>query len=266
MRVSVVQMDVRTRDVRANMDRAYAGVREAARRQSEVVLLPEMWSTGFAYPDLREIAGNVHRETLRFMTEIAREHRIRLLGTVPEPGSDGVYNTLYWISPSGEIEGEYRKAHLFTPTGEGEHFRAGSTCDVVRTDLGVFGGLICFDIRFPEMARLLALRGALVLFVAAQFPHPRADHWETLLRARAIENQVWVVAANRVGRSGSLEYFGRSMVIDPWGKVTEGDEAERECIVTADLDLEYVSHVRSRLPCERRPDIYGDFQGAMHPR
>jgi len=259
MRVSAIQMDIRTRDVRANFDRAYAGVQEAARRGSHIAILPEMWSTGFAYPDLADLARNAHRETLRFMTESAKESRLWLLGTIPEPATEGVYNTLYWISPDGEVAGEYRKAHLFTPTGETEHFAAGSKCDVVRTEHGVFGGLICFDIRFPEMARMLTLRGAKVLFVAAQFPHPRRDHWETLLRARAIENQVWVVAANRVGKSGKLEYFGRSMVIDPWGVVVESEERERECVITADIDLDYVDDVRSTIPCERRPDIYGNF-------
>lgn len=262
MRVSAVQMHVETKDVRGNLDRAYRLIQEAVRRGSRAVLLPEMWNTGFDYPDLRQAAIDTYGPTRRFLAETAREGKVWLLGTVPEPADGGVYNSLLWYSPEGELAGVYRKAHLFTPTAEDEHFKEGAEIPVVETDFGKAGGMICFDIRFPEVARKLVLGGAWVIFVPAQFPHPRSDHWVTLLRARAIENQCYIVAANRIGQSGRLEYFGRSMIIDPWGEVVEGEEAEREAVVTADLDRGRVDAVRGRLPCRRRPDLYGNFDPA----
>ncbi len=260
MIVSAVQMDVRTREVRTNVETAYRHIQEAARRGSRVVLLPEMWNTGFSYPDLADVARGSYGPTLTFLIETARETKTWLVGTIPEPSDSGVYNAMHWVSPNGEVVAWYRKAHLFTPTAEGEFFVAGSTCEPVTTDFGRAGGLICFDIRFPEMARRLTLAGAAFLFVPAQFPHPRDAHWETLLRARAIENQVWVIAANRVGESGKLAYFGKSMVVDPWGEIIECEEGERERVLTAEVEPGMVDDVRRRLPCARRPDIYGDLE------
>ena len=260
MLVSAVQMDVRTRDVRGNIERAFRHIQEAARRGSRAVLLPEMWNTGFAYPDLMDVARAAEAPTSEFLRDAAREAKMWVLGTVPEPTPSGVYNTLLWVSPTGEVAGRYRKAHLFCPTNEDEFFVAGKEAPVVETDFASTGGLICFDIRFPELARLLTLGGAKILFVPAQFPNPRRDHWETLLRARAIENQVWVVAANRVGESGSLSFFGFSMIVDPWGRIAEGLDAPREGVVTHRIDLELVDDVRSQLPCPRRPDLYGDLR------
>lgn len=259
MRVSAVQIDVRTRDVRGNTERAYRAIGEAARRKSHAVLLPEMWNTGFAYPDLPDVAHSSYRPTLQFMRDAARESGVWLLGSIPEPAHPKVFNTMYWISPGGDVRGEYRKVHLFSPTSEDEFFVAGDSADPVETDFGKTGGLICFDIRFPELARRLTLAKASLLFVPAQFPHPRADHWETLIKARAIENQVWIVAANRIGKSGRLEYFGRSMIVDPWGRIVDAEYGETEAVITADIDLTLVDEVRSRLPCKRHPQIYGNL-------
>jgi len=259
MLVSAVQMDVRTRDVDGNLERAYRHIQEAVRRGSKAVLLPEMFNTGFAYPELLELARATFPATCQFMSRVAKEGRIWLIGSIPEPGPSGVYNTLVWYSPEGELVGSYRKVHLFSPTREDEFFVPGDEVRPVRVNDVVTGGLICFDIRFPEMARRLVLEGAQILLVAAQFPHPRSEHWETLLKARAIENQVWLVAANRIGKSGELEYFGRSMIVDPWGEIVAAEMAEREAVVTEKIDLEKVDRVRAILPCRRRPELYGDL-------
>ena len=256
MLVSAVQMDVRAGDLDTNFDRAYRLIREAARRGSRAILLPEMWNIGFAGAGLLDLAKATFRPTVRFMCEAAREAKAWILGSVGEPEGDRVYNTLLWCSPRGEVAGSYRKVHLFTPTGEDRHFAAGENAAPVETDFGLTGGLICFDLRFPELARKLALEGAWILFVPAQFPHPRSAHWDVLLQARAIENQVWVVASNRVGRSGDLEYFGRSAIIDPWGRVVEAEYEEREAVISAEVSLEQVEAVRSELPCPRRPEVY----------
>jgi omega-amidase len=120
------------------------------------------------------------------------------------------------------------------------------------------GASICYDIRFPEQARTLSLLGAKILFVAAEWPHPRLHHWRTLLMARAIENQMYVVACNRVGNTAIDSFFGHSMIIDPWGEII-AEGGEREEIVTARIDLTLVDHVRNRIPVfeDRRPELYG---------
>lgn len=256
MIVSAIQMDVRTGDPDRNFDQAYRRIHEAARRGSQVILLPEMWNTGFMGARLAEAAEANFRPTLRFMCDAAKEAKAWILGSIGEPEGGRVYNTLFWCSPRGEVAGSYRKVHLFTPAGEEKHFAAGDKAEPVRTEFGLTGGLICFDLRFPELARKLAVEGAWILFVPAQFPHPRSAHWDVLLQARAIENQVWVVAANRVGRSGEVEYFGRSAIIDPWGNVVEAAYEEREGVVTAEVSHERVEEVRSALPCPRRPEVY----------
>jgi omega-amidase len=117
--------------------------------------------------------------------------------------------------------------------------------------------MICYDIRFPELARTLALDGAKILFVPAEWPHPRLHHWRTLLMARAIENQMFVVSCNRVGTSGSTHFFGHSLIIDPWGEII-AEGAEHEEIITAALDLTEVDKVRGRIPVfeDRRPELY----------
>lgn len=257
MLVSALQMDVRTGEVERNFDRAYRLIQEAARRGSTAILLPEMWNIGFVGSRLRERAEESFRPTVRFMCDAAREAKAWVMGSIGEPAGDGVYNTLFWCSPRGEVVGAYRKVHLFTPTGEEKHFKAGEKATPVETEFGMTGGLICFDLRFPELARKLVLEGAWILFVPAQFPHPRSSHWDVLLQARAIENQVWVVAANRIGKSGELEYFGRSAIVDPWGSVVAAAYEEREGVISADVSPDRVAAVRSALPCARRPDVYG---------
>lgn len=257
MLVSAIQMDVHTGEFERNRDRAYRMIQEAARRGSRLVLLPEMWNIGFVGSRLSEAVEATFRPALRFMCDVAREAKAWILGSVGEPAEGGgVHNTLFWCSPRGEVAGAYRKVHLFPPTGEEERFIAGDRAAPVEMEFGATGGLICFDLRFPELARKLALEGAWILFVPAQFPHPRSAHWDVLLQARAIENQVWVVAANRVGKSGELEYFGRSAIVDPWGSVVAAACEEREEVVTAEVSRDRVEAVRSALPCPRRPGVY----------
>ena len=260
MRVSAVQMRIRTGDVRANLEEAARGVEEALRRGSHLVLLPEMWSTGFAYREFPDLARAAWPAALDLMQAYARRGRAWVAGSVPEVEGGRVYNALVWVDPAGEVAAVYRKLHLFPPMGEAEQLAAGDRVVAVATGEGLVGGLICYDLRFPELARRLALEGCWALCVPAQWPHPRLHHWQTLLMARAIENQVWVIAANRVGAEGRLEFFGHSAVISPWGEIVEGAGEEERAVVTADISRAQVDEVRERLPClgQRRADVYGN--------
>lgn len=180
-------------------------------------------------------------------------------GSIAEKRECGVFNTIYAFDREGNEAGDYSKIHLFRLMDEEKFLQSGDKLGRLELDGVPAGMMICYDIRFPELSRKLALGGAQVLFVPAEWPNPRLHHWRTLLMARAIENQMFVISCNRVGISGTTEFFGHSMVIDPWGEVlAEGDESER--IVRATIDLGLVKDVRRRIPIfeDRRPSLYAE--------
>ncbi|MBO8141749.1 MAG: carbon-nitrogen family hydrolase [Firmicutes bacterium] len=255
--VSAIQMPVVAGDVRANIARAGRLLEEAARRRSGIALLPEMWNTGFAYGELDRLAKEAWEPTLDLLRDFATGAGMSVFGSIPEFRDGGVYNALVHVAPGGQITGTYRKIHLFPLTGEHLHFRAGRGLTLFETAAGPVGGLICYDLRFPEPARILATAGARMLLYAAQWPAARQRHWETLLAARAVENQCWVVAANTVGSWKGLTYAGGSRIIDPWGVVQDAAEGE-EAVVTVTVSLEEADRIRAELPSlsDRRPDAY----------
>jgi predicted amidohydrolase len=221
-----------------------------------LAVLPEMWSTGFAYPVLPELAAESPAMLSR-LGELAREHRMTIIGSMPEPAEGNVYNTASVLGPDGSVLGSYRKVHLFSLHHEDRHFKAGRTPLVCETGMGRIGVMICYDLRFPELSRTLALKGATVLVVAAQWPVTRISHWQTLLRARAIENQVFVVAANSCGRAGELTFGGASAIVSPWGEVmAEAGSTEQQ--VTAVLDFAELERCRETIRCfaDRVPEAY----------
>jgi predicted amidohydrolase len=157
----------------------------------------------------------------------------------------------------GECVTSYAKIHSFQLMDEHLYMEAGNQLGHFHVDHVEAGVMICYDIRFPELARKLALSGAKILFVPAQWPNPRLHHWRTLLQARAIENQMYVVACNRVGESEGTSFFGHSMIINPWGEIMlEGDETEQ--LLAASIDLNEVETIRKKIPifADRRPTLY----------
>lgn len=243
-----------------NVDANLAHIREALSRVSgqgaQLALLPEMWSTGFAYKTLSELAQRTAEVTAE-LCELSARHKLVVVGSQPEPADDGrVYNTAHVID-NGRVVASYRKLHLFSLLGEDKAFKGGDSWRLAETSLGKIGVIICYDLRFPELSRRLALEGARVICVPAQWPKPRQEHWRTLLRARAIENQLYVVAANACGQIGKLDFFGMSMIIDPKGEVL-ADAGEQQCEVTAPLYWAAMDEWRAQIPCfsDRRPELY----------
>ncbi|HEX6970656.1 MAG TPA: carbon-nitrogen family hydrolase [Limnochordia bacterium] len=266
MRTSVIQFPIRTRAFEENIAVAARWIEEAGRRRSDLIVLPEMWNTGFAFPDLAEWAEAAWEPSISFLRYMAQKQRCVIAGGVAEPVAGGVFNTLVWFGPQGDLLGKYRKIHLFPLMDEDRFLREGDQIEPVLTEHGRLGGIICYDIRFPELARALARQGCWALVVPSQFPAPRLAHWQTLLGARAIENQLWVAAANRTGAEGRLEFFGHSMIIDPWGEIADALE-ERPGVATADITRERVDEVRESLPAfsRRREDIYARCSGSGEP-
>lgn len=252
----VVQCDVAEGALEVNLTRVFQGLMRLAEAGCHLAVLPEMWSCGFDYGNLSAMAGETPGILARLQAFAAREKMV-VAGSLPEVVAGRVVNTHHVIDSDGGVTGRYGKLHLFSPTGEDAHFAAGSTAVVADTAIGRLGLMICYDLRFPELARGLALEGAEILVVPAQWPAARLSHWEILLKARAIENQCFVVGTNRVGRSGTLDYRGGSQVISPLGEVlAHAGGADGE--VQALMEAEAMAAFRARVPCleERRPMCY----------
>jgi predicted amidohydrolase len=260
MRVAVVQM-CSTDDLIANLAAARDFVREAADCGAEFVALPEMFAymrrEGGRFPCAQALDG----EIVSGVREWARDRGVRILaGSFPEraPADAKVFNTSVLVGPDGEIEGVYRKMHLFDvdlgDAGGGRFQESASIAPgdevvVAETPFGGVGLSICYDLRFPELYRVQAERGAVFATVPSAFtPQTGKDHWEVLLRARAIENQVFVIAPAQCGRHGpDRASHGRSLLIDPWGLVL-AQLGDRPGLAVADCDLAEQQRVRARLP------------------
>jgi predicted amidohydrolase len=260
LNIALLQMNIAIGEPDANFAKLSEMMEEAVRaeRKPDVILFPEMWNTGYALDRIRDIADRSGERTAEFVSGFCRKHRVNVIaGSVSELAGDQVRNTIFAFDRDGNRTAEYSKIHLFRLMDEEKYLHAGDKIGLLDVDGIPAGMMICYDIRFPELTRKLALGGAKLMFVPAEWPHPRLHHWRTLLTARAIENQMYVVACNRVGTSGTTSFFGHSMVIDPWGEiVAEGDETEK--ILTTSIDLTVVDKVRSTIPvfADRRPELY----------
>ncbi len=268
MRVAAVQL-TSTADFDANLERADRLTRAAAADGAQLVVLPEKWSALGRGAALRAGAQAIDGPAIGWARAVARELGIELVaGSISEriAGEDRLRNTSVHIGPDGEVQAAYRKVHMFdvvvdgTVYHESEHEAPGEELVVSPTAGGVELGLsICYDVRFPELYRILAIRGARVFTVPSAFTVPTTrDHWEILLRARAIEDQAFVVAANQIGvHEPGLRSGGRSMIVDPWGIVL-AHAPDRECHIVADADLEAQARIRRELPAlaNRRPGAY----------
>ena len=268
MRAAAIQLNA-TDDTDRNLERADRLVRDAAGRGAEVVALPEKWTVLGTRDHMAAGAQTLDGEAISWARRTAAELGIDLVaGSLYEHVEDAEkgFNTSVHVGPDGEIQSVYRKIHLFDVEVDGAVYAESSTEDpgdeIVVTELA--GGLklgmsVCYDLRFPELYRILALRGAELITVPAAFTLPTTrDHWEVLVRARAIENQCFVIAPNQIGNHpGGLRSGGRSLIVDPWGLVLAG-APDTETAIVADLDPENLRDIRRRLPsvARRRPEVY----------
>ena len=258
MRVACLQMDVAWEDRASNHAGARALLRDADLPPGSLAVLPEMFATGFSM-DAGRAAEAPGGETERFLAEAARERGIVLLAGVASRGADGrARNEAVAVSPEGAVLARYAKLHPFSPAGEDRHYVAGDGISLFPWGGFAVAPFLCYDLRFPEAFRAAARRGATLLAVLASWPVDRIDHWFTLLMARAIENQAYVVGVNRCGRSPEHVYPGRSLIIDPLGRVLEA-AGYREGVISADLDPAVVSDWRREFPAieDMRRDLSG---------
>ncbi|MCF8010956.1 MAG: carbon-nitrogen hydrolase family protein [Clostridiales bacterium] len=266
-KLSICQVAV-GRDKKDNIGRAREAVNRAAGEGAKMVVLPEMFNCPFKAELFPEYAESFEDgETTAMLKDAARENNIYLVGgSIPEREGQQVYNSSFIFGPGGDLLGCHRKMHLFDvdlPGGpsvrESSTLGRGEDLTFINTELCRFGVAICFDVRFPELMRALALSGARLIVIPAAFNTTSGPaHWEITMRARAVDNQVYIAAASPArGREPGYVVYGHSTIVEPWGQVLV-EAGEGEEIITAEIDLDHVEKVRREIPLLdlRRSDLY----------
>ena len=247
MQLVGVQLDIAWEDRERNHARVLEMLENHPPRRGALVVLPEMFASGFSM-NVATVAEDESRPTERFLRGLSRKLGVFIVGGLATRAADGRgRNEALVTSPAGEVLARYCKLHPFAPGKEKQHYSAGDqvvTCDVAGVMLAP---LICYDLRFPEAFRRAARRATQVFVVIANWPTPRVEHWVTLLRARAIENQAYVLGVNRCGNDPYLPYPGRSLIVDFRGNVV-ADAGDREGIIAAEMDAGAQASYRKELP------------------
>jgi len=259
MHIALIQQAVSTRDKEANYDRVNQLVERALSLtpKPDIIVLPELWSTGYALESLGNLASHEGQEEAEFLGALARKHSVWFAGgSVAAKTARGITNRAQIIDRKGKLQAFYDKVHLVPMLDEDKYLIAGNRLCVWEIEGISFGFAICYDIRFCEFIRKLALNGAQALIIAAEWPLVRLSHWQSLLKARAIENQCYLIAANNVAM-GDVVFAGNSAAYGPDGSSLcqlEFDEGVR----VASIDVNEVVRIRNSVPvfADRRPELY----------
>ncbi|MCC5910904.1 MAG: carbon-nitrogen hydrolase family protein [Clostridiaceae bacterium] len=266
-KIAVCQMMV-TQDKKDNLKKAEEMVREAVTSQgADIVVLPEIFNCPYNNEDMFDLAEDHPGESTNMLSRVAKELEIYLIGgSIPEKAGDKIYNTSFIFGPEGDLLSTHRKIHLFDIDIKGKiSFKESDVLDygeqvtVIDTKFGKIGVAICYDMRFPELMRLMALEGAEVIVVPAAFNTTTGPaHWHETIKVRAVDNQVYFVAA-APARNPQAKYqaYGNSKIVNPWGDVVV-DTDEKEGIICGEIDLDYLKKIRQELPLlkHRRTDLY----------
>ena len=259
MKVTCIQLDMQFCQLERNYQQAKDLIAKAMEENPDVIVLPETWSTGF-FPK-RNIDEMAEDDGKRIKTEIgglAKAYGVNIVaGSVANRRKGKVYNTAFVFDRTGACIATYDKTHLFSPSKEESFCTPGENLCRFTLDGVKCGLIICYDIRFPELTRSMAVQGMDMLFVVAQWPNARTFHLRSLCVARAIENQMFLACCNSCGTAGKITHGGNSSIIDPWGK-TLALAGEEEELITAECDVSIVENIRTSINvfADRRPELY----------
>lgn len=248
IKLAAVQLAVVENHPEATIEKAEKGIRSC--QDADLVILPEIWQTGFMCFDRYETdAQPLDGPLITRLRALAKEQGILLhTGSFVERKADRLYNTSVLVSPDGDILGVYRKIHLFGfQSREAEILTPGDTPVVVDTPFGGLGMVTCFDLRFPELFRIMVDQGATLFLVCSAWPYPRLEPWIMFNRVRALENQCHLISANCCGLNNGVQFAGHSMVVDPWGTVLAG-AGDQEAVVSASIHLSETWAARNSFP------------------
>lgn len=266
IKIALCQMTV-VQDKDQNLQKAETMIREAVSKGADIVALPEMFNCPYSNKFFPEFAESFPGKTVNKLSALAKELKVYIIGgSIPELDKDTIYNTSYSFDRSGQVIGRHRKVHLFDidiedniKFKESDILGRGNDMTVIETEFGKIGVAICYDMRFPEMMRLMALAGANMIIVPAAFNMTTGPaHWDLTIRARALDNQVYYMAVSPARNlEASYHAYGYSAIASPWGEIIAQAD-EKETIVYGDIDLEYVKKIRQQLPLlkHRRTDVY----------
>ena len=259
MKVSCLQMNMEPGKPDLNFNHAKQLICDAVKEKTDVLVLPETWNTGF-FPkeNLAEISCNNGIEVKEQIGRLAREYGVNIVaGSVSNKKENRIYNTAFVFNRKGECVAEYDKTHLFTPLCEDKYYTAGDRLCCFELDGVRCGIIICYELRFPELIRTLALSNIDMLFIVSQWPKARTFHLRTLTTARAIENQMFVVCSNSCGRALDTVFGGNSAIINPLGE-TLALAGETEEIISAECDMNILNEVSESIPVfrDRREELY----------
>ncbi|MGQ9584253.1 MAG: carbon-nitrogen family hydrolase [Anaerolineae bacterium] len=260
LRVALAQADIVLGNPEANRSRLPEWAARAAGVGAQLLLLPELWDVGYAHACWPTVGAPLRGGACDALAQVAQRFHLFIAASVLERHEEGLSNTAVVVSPQGDLVGSYRKVHLIPLFQEDKYFQPGLTPAFVELPWGRMGLAVCYDLRFPELFRAYAVGGAVAVLLVAEWPHERIEHWRALIRARAIENQFFMMACNRVGRDAAVGFGGHSMAVGPRGEVlVEGNGAE--ALLAADVDLSQVHLARSEVPAlaGRRPDLYAQW-------
>lgn len=260
LKVAIAQMNIALGQPEVNEQTVAQYAQKASEAGADILIYPEMWNTGYALTDLPQLADNDGEQSRHLLARLAKTYQLNIVGGSVATMRDGrFFNTMFVFNQLGQQVSRYDKAHLFGLMNEEKYIAAGSQPNTFELAGVLSSGVICYDIRFPEWVRTMMSSGPqAILYVSAEWPIQRIAQWQILLQARAIENQAFVVAANRVGSGRDNTFGGRSLVIDPLGNiVAQGTDAD-DMLVIADIDIADEAAIRGQIPVfsDRRPDLY----------
>lgn len=262
LKTAVVQMNITRGNKEANKQKIRTLLTDLP-EDCDFLVLPELWNIGYDTAQLPALAETVKGESIEFLREIAVKYRVNVIGgSIAEKKEDGIFNMMPVIGRRGELLHKYRKAHLFPlDLNEPAFFEAGDEWGLCETDCGVIGLMLCYDLRFPAFCRNLASRKAEIIFVAAQWPAARAAHFHTLLQARAIENEVFMVGVNRTGSDCAagredIAYNGHSLIVCPDGTLLL-ECSGKETLAICEFDTSAKNDIREKIP------VYSDRKNIL---
>ncbi|MEX6494412.1 carbon-nitrogen family hydrolase [Fusobacterium animalis] len=262
MKISIVQMAVKYKNIEEN----YLKFKKLIdKTKGDVIVFPETWTTGFFPKENLQKYADINGKRLKeFVSKICKEKNTNIVaGSIINKIKDNeIFNTSLIFNREGKNIASYSKTHLFSPMYEDKYFKKGNEIVTFLIDGVLCGIIICYDIRFLELTRILSLKGIEILFVVAQWPIERIEHWKLLNRVRAIENQIFVVGVNACGMAENIKFGGNSIIIDPWGKIL-CQLGENEDVLTVDLNLDELKEIREKINIyrDRRPELYkNDWQ------
>ena len=265
--IALAQADFKLGEPEYNYQKVSRMITDAAAKKADLVLLPELWASGYDLANCGKYASELNDGWFQRMKMAAKENNIALGCALIEDDQGVFYNTFVFYDSSGTLLGSYRKIHLFDKLKETDYFQPGNKLICFDFKSVKIGLATCYDLRFPELFRAYAASGVELMLITAEWPKKRVQHWSLLLQARAIENQYFVAAVNKVGESQGAMLGGFSAIVSPMGdNLVQG--ADQEALLMAEIDLKEVGKVRRWMPVlgDRKPDLYQQFFDAEKNR